>query len=87
MASRMIYTLFDEDDPTTLTTSGRRALLALMTTVLLIPLATWCLSIVKSQAVTPNSGKEPPVAPYVLPYFQHMIGFLRNQDGLWQKSR
>lgn len=41
-----------------------------------IPLCTWLLSSSNSWPRKPGRGKEPPVAPYAVPYLQHMLSFL-----------
>ncbi|KAK5988353.1 6-hydroxymellein synthase cdmE [Cladobotryum mycophilum] len=62
-------------------------LFALIVSCILIPVATWCLSTINSRQVAAGQDKEPPVAPYTLPYFQHMIAFLSNPDALYKKMR
>ncbi|KAH8815397.1 cytochrome P450 [Xylogone sp. PMI_703] len=56
----------------------------LLGTLALCPLLTWLLSKVNSQPAPPGTGKEPPVASYWLPWFQHLFGFLRDPNGLFQ---
>ena len=46
---------------------------------------TWMASSLQSAATKPHCGKEPPVAPYWIPYLQHMPSFLSNPNQTFRK--
>jgi hypothetical protein len=39
----------------------------------------------RSKAVPPGSGREPPAAPYWIPYLQHLPGFLSDPNGTFRR--
>ncbi|KFY28402.1 hypothetical protein V491_00486 [Pseudogymnoascus sp. VKM F-3775] len=53
----------------------------------MVLLVTWHATLIRSWPSEPGSGKEPPVAPYSIPYLQHMISFLLDPYGLLQSLR
>lgn len=53
----------------------------------MVLLVTWLGTLIRSWPSEPGSGKEPPVAPYSIPYLQHMISFLLDPYGLLQSLR
>jgi hypothetical protein len=60
---------------------------ALLGTVILCPVLTWALSRAAAQPVMPGDGREPPVASYWLPWFQHLFSFLIDPDLLFRTLR
>ena len=64
-----------------------RALVLLSILLTSIPLCTWLLSLPKSWPAKPGSGKEPPIAPYAIPYLQHMASFLRSPGDTFKYHR
>ena len=43
------------------------------------------LTILRSKATPPGTGNEPPVAPYWIPYLQHLPDFLSDPNGTFQR--
>lgn len=50
-------------------------------------LSTWVLSILKSRPALPGTGHEPPVAPYCIPYLQHLVAFLWDPNKAFRSNR
>lgn len=48
---------------------------------------TWLSSSLQSFPAKPNTGHEPPMVPYVIPYLGHIFGFLQNPGDLLQRLR
>lgn len=55
--------------------------------VSMVFLVTWLGTLIRSWPSKPGLGREPPVAPYSIPYLQHMISFLLDPYGLLQSLR
>lgn len=49
--------------------------------------ATWFYSWLHSFPARPNTGREPPLVPYYLPYLGHLFQFISNPGGLVQRCR
>lgn len=52
--------------------------------LIIICVATRILSASRWKAARPGQGREPPVAPYWLPYFQHLLPFLADPNNTFQ---
>ena len=50
-------------------------------------LATYITTWLESSPAKPDTGREPPMAPYYLPYIGHMLEFLSNPGKTVQKYR
>lgn len=48
---------------------------------------TWVNSFVYSFPAKPNTGSEPPLVPYCIPYLGHLVQFLRDPGDFLQKCR
>ena len=58
---------------------------SLLLAVVFISLSTRVLTISRSKAAAPGSGNEPPLAPYWIPYLQHLPDFLSDPNGTFRR--
>lgn len=61
--------------------------IGLAVAVVLVPLTTWILSEIQARPVPAGKGREPPVAPYVLPYLQHLMAFFDDPEALYMRFK